>query len=132
VELGGRIVAASSRALRVCETASPPVYYVPPEDVQAAALWPASHRSFCEWKGTARYWDARIGSLRIARVAWSYPSPDTGFEALRDHLAFYPGRVDGCFLDGVRVTAQAGGFYGGWITPEIVGPFKGGPGSEGW
>lgn len=132
VELGGRILAASGRALRVCETASPPVYYVPPEDVLAGALLPDSHRSHCEWKGAARYWNARLGSRRIAQVAWSYPAPDAGFEALRDHLAFYPGRVDGCFLDGVRVTPQAGRFYGGWITPEIVGPFKGSPGSEGW
>lgn len=132
VELGGRILAASHRALRVCETASPPAYYVPPEDVRAGSLLPALHHSDCEWKGAARYWNVRLGARIVSNVAWSYPAPEAGFEALRDHLAFHPGRVDGCFLDGVRVTPQAGEFYGGWITAEIVGPFKGGPGSEGW
>ncbi len=132
VELGGVVLAASPRALRVLETASPPVYYVPAEDVRREHLEPSSHQSFCEWKGVARYWSARVGDRFVPEVAWSYPTPDPGFEALRDCIAFYPGRVDACFLGDERVTPQAGSFYGGWVTSAIVGPFKGEPGTEGW
>jgi len=132
VVLGGEVLAESDRALRVCETASPPTVYVPREDVRVERLEPSARRSFCEWKGEARYWSARAGECRVADVAWSYPRPEPGFEALRDHLAFYPARVDACFLDDEAVEAQAGRFYGGWVTREIVGPFKGEPGTEGW
>jgi len=132
VELGDEIVADSTRALRVCETASPPVYYVPAEDVRMAFLEPSDERSFCEWKGAARYWNLRVGGRIVPAAAWSYPTPDAGFAELRNALAFYPGRVDGCFLDDERVRPQAGEFYGGWVTDEIVGPFKGEPGTEGW
>ena len=89
-------------------------------------------RTFCEWKGEARYWDARAGDRTVREVAWSYSRPEPGFEALRDHLAFYPGRVDACFVGEARVKPQAGDFYGGWITPGLLGPFKGEPGTEGW
>jgi len=132
VVLAGAVVAESARALRVCETASPPVYYLPPEDVRRDRLEPSRRRSFCEWKGEACYWSLRVGERFVPDAAWSYPTPDPDFVALRDHLAFYPGRVDGCFLDGERVRPQAGDFYGGWVTDEIVGPFKGEPGTEGW
>jgi len=132
VELAGEVVAESTRALRVCETASPPVYYVPPEDVRRECIEPSERRSYCEWKGAAVYWDVRVGERLVRDAAWSYPEPDAPFAALRDHLAFYPGRLDGCFLDGERVRPQAGDFYGGWVTDEIVGPFKGEPGTEGW
>lgn len=127
----GREVARSERALRVCETASPPVYYVPPEDVDRAVLVPSDRTSFCEWKGRARYWSVRAEGRVVADAAWSYPQPDAGFEPLRDFLAFYPGRVE-AWLGEERVRPQAGDFYGGWVTSEIVGPFKGEPGTERW
>jgi uncharacterized protein (DUF427 family) len=141
VELGGRVIAESDRALRVCETASPPVYYVPREDVLPGVLEDSDTTTFCEWKGRARYFSARLdgldgldgpGGRLVPDVAWGYPRPEPGFEALRDHVAFYPGRVDACWLGEERVAPQAGPFYGGWVTAEIVGPYKGEPGTEGW
>jgi uncharacterized protein (DUF427 family) len=132
VVLGGVTIADTTHALRVCETASPPTYYVPPDDVLPGALAPAAGQSLCEWKGTARYWTARAGDRVATRAAWSYPSPYPDFVALRDHLAFYPGRVDACFVGDEQVRPQAGAFYGGWITASLVGPFKGEPGTEGW
>jgi len=132
VELGGELLAESARALRVCATASPPVYYVPRADVRADGLEPSPRRSFCEWKGEARYWHARAGGRFAADAAWSYPAPDAGFAALADHVAFYPGRVDACWLGDERVEPQAGDFYGGWVTADVLGPFKGDPGTEGW
>ncbi|MBW2317029.1 MAG: DUF427 domain-containing protein [Deltaproteobacteria bacterium] len=132
IELAGEVLAASERALRVCETSSPPVYYVPIADTCSEWLSPSARRSGCEWKGVAHYWNVCVGDRRVADVAWSYPQPDTGFDSLRGHLAFYPGRVDACYLGDERVRPQAGDFYGGWVTAEIVGPFKGEPGTEGW
>jgi uncharacterized protein (DUF427 family) len=132
VVLGGVTIADSVRALRVCETASPPTYYVPPDDVLPGVLEPAAGQSVCEWKGAARYWTARAGDRVAPRAAWSYPSPRPDFVALRDHVAFYPGRVDACLVGDEPVRPQAGGFYGGWITANLVGPFKGEPGTEGW
>ncbi len=132
VELGGRVLAASTRALRVVETASPPAYYVPPGDVDTSCLEPSPLESFCEWKGLARYHHLRVGSRFARDAAWSYPEPEAGFHALRDHLAFYPGRVDACFLGRERVRPQPGPFYGGWVTGAIKGPFKGEPGTEAW
>ncbi len=136
VDFAGRTIADSARALRVVETAGAPVYYIPRDDVAMDCLEPAAGWSLCEWKGIARYWDLVAGDRRSEAAAWSYPDPLTdlgqGYERLRDHLAFYPGRVDTCWLDDEPVTAQPGGFYGGWVTPRIVGPIKGLPGSEGW
>jgi uncharacterized protein (DUF427 family) len=132
VEVGGVALADSVRAVRVCETASPPTYYIPPADVRLDWLEPAGGASWCEWKGAARYWTVRAGERRLVRAAWSYADPSPGYEALRDHLAFYPGRVDGCFVGDERVEPQPGGFYGGWITARVVGPFKGEPGTEWW
>ncbi len=132
VELAGRVVARSDRALRVAETASPPVYYVPRDDVDESVLVANEAESFCEWKGLARYHDLRVGERVAERAAWSYPTPDPEYAALRDHLAFYPGRVDACYLGDERVRPQPGPFYGGWVTDEIKGPFKGEPGTEGW
>jgi uncharacterized protein (DUF427 family) len=131
VRAGDTIVARSTRCLRVLETASPPTIYVPPADVALELFAIARGQSHCEWKGEARYWTADVAGIRIERAAWSYPSPLPAYAALRDHLAFYPAKV-ACFVDGRRVLAQPGGFYGGWITPEIVGPFKGDRGTEGW
>jgi uncharacterized protein (DUF427 family) len=132
VALSGAVLADSRRALRVLETASPPTYYVPPADVRGDLLAPASGSTLCEWKGLARYWSVRVGDREIARAAWSYPEPFEGFEGLRDHLAFFPGRVDACQLDEEPVRAQPGAYYGGWISSDVVGPFKGEPGTEHW
>lgn len=128
----GHLVAETRTALRVLETSHPPVYYLPPEDVDRSLLEPAGGGSFCEWKGVARYWDLVIGEMRLAQVAWSYPKPIAEFRALVDHLAFYAAPLDECLVDGEQVEPQPGGFYGGWITSDIAGPFKGGPGTTGW
>lgn len=132
VEFGGTLVADTRRALRVLETAGAPVWYVPAEDVRLDLLVPTERRSVCEWKGVARYHDLRVGDRASRAAAWSYPQPAAGYEALRDHVAFYAGRVDAATVDGEPVMPQPGGFYGGWVTPDVVGPFKGEPGSEGW
>jgi len=129
VELGGQTLADSERAWRVLETSHPPTIYVPPEDVRMELLTPSDTRStWCEFKGSARYFDA--GGVRA--VAWTFPDPTRGYEALRDHLAFFPGRVDAAWLDDERVQAQESDFYGGWITADLVGPFKGPTGTLGW
>jgi uncharacterized protein (DUF427 family) len=132
VEFDGVILAETSRACRVLETSHPPTYYIPQADVKMELLRPNATRSFCEFKGEARYWDIRHGSRISIAAAWSYPLPSQAYSVLRDHLAFYPHRVDGCFVDGERVQAQKGDFYGGWITSNLAGPFKGGPGTSGW
>ncbi|MEU9078412.1 DUF427 domain-containing protein [Kitasatospora sp. NPDC004745] len=132
VRFAGMLVASSSRALRVLETSHPPVYYLPPADVATGLLTEGRGVSVCEWKGLARYWDLRVGPRLAPSAAWSYPDPLPGYRALRDFLAFYPGRVDDCTVDGEAVLAQEGDFYGGWITSEITGPFKGGAGTAGW
>jgi uncharacterized protein (DUF427 family) len=114
------------------ETSHPPVYYIPPEDVRHEYLFEVDGTSVCEWKGRAKYHTVRVGHRRAERAAWSYPEPRAGYEAIRDHVAFYAGPMDACTVDGERVEPQPGGFYGGWITAEVVGPFKGGPGTTGW
>ncbi len=132
VELGGRVLADTVRAIRVCETSHPPVYYVPRDDVAVEFLERAAGSSWCEWKGAATYWDAVVDGRRYPGVAWSYEDPVEGYTALRGAVAFYPSRVDRALVDGETVRAQAGDFYGGWITDEVVGPFKGDPGTWGW
>ncbi len=132
VLLGDRVIAESSRAKRVLETSHPPVYYLPLEDVATGVLSPTSRTTICEFKGAARYYTVRGGSRVEENAAWSYPLPSPGFEALADHVAFYPGRMDECTIDGERVRAQAGDFYGGWITSDIGGPFKGAAGTSSW
>lgn len=132
VELEGRTVADTTRALRVCETASSPVYYVPPADIEMAHMELSVRTSFCEWKGLASYWSVRVGSRQVKDAAWSYPDPDPGFEDIRDYIAFYPRRMDACWVGQDQATPQPGFYYGGWVTPDLVGPFKGSPGSESW
>jgi uncharacterized protein (DUF427 family) len=128
----GRVIAESTRAIRVLETSHPPVWYVPPEDVRLERLEATTRRTVCEFKGEASYY--RIGSDASAArdVAWTYHAPLSGYESIRDYIAFYPGRVDEALIDDEHVEAQAGDFYGGWITSEITGPFKGGAGTTGW
>jgi len=133
VVLGGETVAESDRALRVLETASPPAIYIPRDDVRPGVLSEATgHQTFCEWKGTAGYHDVAAGGSTAENAAWFYAEPKEGYEQLEGHVAFNAGRVDACFLDDEQVTPQPGSFYGGWITSELDGPFKGAPGSEGW
>ena len=132
VVLGGEAIADTTSGWRVLETSHPPVYYLPRSDIRPGALVAAPGRSFCEWKGTATYFDV-IGGDKCARAAaWSYPDPTAAFLPIRDHVAFYPSRMDSCLLDDEQARAQPGGFYGGWITSGIVGPFKGEPGTQGW
>jgi uncharacterized protein (DUF427 family) len=130
VYYGDQMIASSSTIFRVLETASPPTFYIPPADVYLELLSFAAGRSICEWKGTAQYW-ALSSNPDYGVVAWSYPDPAPSFSRIRDCLAFYPAAVK-CFVAGERVRAQPGRFYGGWITDEIVGPFKGEPGTEHW
>jgi uncharacterized protein (DUF427 family) len=133
VELAGEVLAESTHALRVLETSHPPTIYVPPTDVRRNLLADGDARStWCEFKGAARYLDAIVAGRRFTAVGWCYPNPAPEYEALRDHVAFYPGRVDAAWLDDERVHAQVGDFYGGWITSDLVGPFKGPPGTFAW
>ena len=131
VRWGGLEVARTHAAWAVRETAHPPTFYLPLADVQPGLLQPAGGGSFCEWKGPARYWDLVDGTRRLAQVAWSYPHPLPGAEPLADCVAFYAHDLD-CSVGGATVTPQPGAFYGGWITPDLAGPFKGEPGSAGW
>lgn len=132
VEFAGAVVAETAAGLRVLETSHPPVYYFPPDSVRREFLLPSPGRSFCEWKGEARYVSLDVAGRRSEAAGWFYPAPTLGFEALKDCIAFYASRVDAAFVGEEKVTAQAGDFYGGWITPRIVGPFKGPPGTRGW
>ncbi|MER5963562.1 DUF427 domain-containing protein [Streptomyces sp. NPDC002057] len=131
VRVGSVVVAATTTAFRLLETSHPPVFYFPPSDVRMEFLRPNAARTVCEWKGVAGYWDVVVGSSVVVSAAWSYERPLGAYEALRGHVAFYPSKVL-CSVDGVAVESQEGDFYGGWITDEITGPFKGGPGSWGW
>jgi uncharacterized protein (DUF427 family) len=132
VVVDGETLADTRRGLRVLETAGPPVYYVPREDVRMVRMIPSPRRTTCEWKGEAGYWTFRDGDREIRDVAWSYDAPKPAFESIRGHLAFYAGRVDEAWVGDERARPQPGRFYGGWVTSRIVGPFKGEPGSEGW
>ena len=124
VMVDGELIADSIRAVRVLETSHPPVWYIPPDDVRMGMLDNSTTSTFCEWKGTATYWTLRTGGRTVEDIAWSYEQPIPDFESLRGYLAFYPSRVDACYIDDELVTPQPGDFYGGWITSEIVGPFK--------
>ena len=132
VRIGGREVARSTRAVRVCETSHPPVFYVPVDDVAPGVLLRGDGASWCEFKGSATYWDAVVDGVRTPAVGWSYERPTPGYEQLTGAVAFYPSRIEAATVDGETVRAQAGDFYGGWITDDVVGPFKGEPGTRGW
>ena len=128
----GQTLAKSSRSWRVLETSHPPVYYVPLEDINGDLLKISAQTSFCEWKGVAHYYTVASGDVIARDAGWYYPDPTPEFAPIANYVAFYPLRMDACFVDGERVQAQPGDFYGGWITADIVGPFKGGAGSQGW
>jgi uncharacterized protein (DUF427 family) len=133
VVVAGVVVADSAAALRVLETSHPPTIYVPPDDLLDGALVASGARStVCEWKGRATYLDVVAGERRVQAAAWTYRDPSSAYAALRDHVAFFPGRVDAAWLGDEQVVAQEGDFYGGWITSDLVGPFKGAAGTRGW
>jgi uncharacterized protein (DUF427 family) len=132
IEHRGVLIADTRSAVRTLETSHPPSWYLPLVDLTPGLLRRSERRSFCEWKGQAVYWHLAIGDALLRDVAWSYPEPTPAFAALRDHLAFYAGPLDRCTVDGERVAPQPGDFYGGWITADLAGPFKGVPGSMGW
>jgi uncharacterized protein (DUF427 family) len=132
VEFGGRTIADSSRAYRVLETSHPPSYYLPPDDILVDCLVRSRRSSYCEWKGMAHYFDVTAGGSMAADAAWGYHTPNRAFRRIAGYVAFYAGAMDLCLVDDVVVKPQPGDVYGGWITPEMVGPFKGEPGTQDW
>ena len=132
VRVGGVEVAGTNDAFRVLETSHPPGYYIPADDVRTDLLVAESRTTVCEWKGVATYWAISVGDRDIESVAWMYPDPLEPYRSIAGYFSFYPGKVDEATVGGERVRPQAGGFYGGWILDEIVGPFKGEPGTLGW
>lgn len=132
VELGGRQIAATSSAFRICETSHPPTYYLPVGAFADGVLRPVRGMTCCEWKGAASYFDVVTPERTVAAGAWTYESPQPRYLAIVDHVAVYPGKMDRCLLDGEEVQAQEGDFYGGWITSRVTGPFKGGRGTSTW
>ena len=129
VQESGVKIAETTRSIKICETASPPTFYLPEKDVDQTTLLPCAGSSFCEWKGRAVYWATKTNPSEP--IGWSYPDPSSNFAVLKNYYSFYPNKVE-CFLDGERVKGQPGGFYGGWVTKEIIGPYKGEPGTSGW
>ncbi len=132
VELGAVEVCRTTSSLLLLETSHPPSYYLPLSDWSPGVLVPAPGSSSCEWKGEASYFDVVVGDRVAVASAWTYLTPNPRYAVLLDHVAVYPGRMDRCTVDGEVVVPQDGGFYGGWVTSAVVGPFKGGPGSWGW
>lgn len=128
----GIVLAETRRGVRTLETSHPPSYYFPRDDIAMQLLQASPRRSTCEWKGQASYFHVAIGGEVFADVGWSYASPTEGFMTLQNHVAFYAGPFEDCFVDGEKVVPQPGGFYGGWITSHVAGPFKGVPGSMFW
>jgi uncharacterized protein (DUF427 family) len=132
IVLNDRVIADTTAGYRVLETSHPPVYYLPPNDIRMEYLHATQRGSFCEWKGNAIYYHVVVDDRRIENAAWAYPSPTAKFQPIAGYLAFYAQLMDACYVDRELVTPQPGGFYGGWITQDIVGPFKGVSGSWGW
>jgi uncharacterized protein (DUF427 family) len=132
IEFGGRVVVDTRRAVRVLETSHPPSWYLPLDDVAPGVLRDNPRRTFCEFKGAAAYFDVVAGDRTEVAAAWTYPDPASGYERLRGMVAVYPGRMDRCLVDDVEVRAVQGDFYGGWVTPDVVGPFKGEVAGSNW
>jgi len=132
VEFADKVIAETNKSYKVMETSSPPCYYIAQDDINMDCLFKSAYKTLCEWKGSARYWSIRIGDKISKNAGWSYPKPWEGFEDIKDYIAFFAGRVDGCYIGDEKVVPQSGDFYGGWITSNIVGPFKGDPGTEHW
>lgn len=132
VIFNGVVIADTHSSKRVLETSHPPVYYLPPDDIQMSYLVKVAKASWCEWKGQANYYTVAVGDKQAREAAWFYPNPTPAFAALQNYVAFYASRMDACYVNGELVQPQPGDFYGGWITQEIVGPFKGSAGTWGW
>ena len=132
IELGGQVVCRTDESWQILETSHPPTYYLPRHAFSPGTLSEAAGSSICEWKGAARYLDVHGGGAVAGRAAWYYPNPAKRYQALTDHVAVYAGAMDRCLVGDVQVEPQPGGFYGGWVTPELAGPFKGVPDSAGW
>ncbi len=132
VQFAGRVIADTQEGLQLCETASPPTYYFPPQAIAEGVLEPSRHRSLCEWKGQARYFDVVVGRARAPNAAWCYPAARAPFEALAGWIAFMPGMMEACYVGDEQARPQPGRFYGGWITDDLTGPFKGEPGTLYW
>ncbi|MDV2984215.1 UNVERIFIED_CONTAM: DUF427 domain-containing protein [Methylobacteriaceae bacterium AG10] len=132
VILGGRTIAATTAGFRVLETSHPPTYYFPPQDIADGVLGAPRRAGLCEWKGRAVLFDVTGGDATAPGAAWAYPDPTPGFRPIAGYVAFYAGPMEACLVGDVGAEPQPGGFYGGWITPGLVGPFKGGPGTMGW
>ncbi|MGB3766400.1 MAG: DUF427 domain-containing protein [Phormidesmis sp.] len=127
-----QLIVDTRRSKRILETSHPPNYYIPLDDIKTEYLKPSDRTSYCEWKGQAHYYSLQVGDRQAKDVAWYYPQISPSYVALTEHVGFYPGPMDTCYVDDEKVEPQAGSFYAGWITQDIVGPFKGGPGSWGW
>ncbi len=136
VELGGEVIASINKgthqAWRVLETSHPPAYYLPRVAFAPGALRDAPGASWCEWKGEASYYDLVGGATVARKAAWTYRNPTPGFAAIAGAIAVMAAQVDRCTVNGEVVVPQPGGFYGGWITSWVTGPFKGVAGSMGW
>lgn len=132
VVFNGEVIADTDRAMRVLETSHPPVYYIPLEDIRQEYLIPSARSTFCEWKGSGSYYTVAVGDKQATDVAWYYANPTPAFADIKNYVAFYAAPMDACYVDGEKVIPQPGGFYGGWVTKDVVGPFKGEPGSWGW
>ncbi|HEY8383496.1 MAG TPA: DUF427 domain-containing protein [Microvirga sp.] len=132
VVFDGRVIADTLSGYRVLETSHPPTYYLPPSDISTGVLVPAPGTSHCEWKGRASYFTVIGPTRRAERAAWAYAQPTPPFQAIAGYMAFYAALMDACFVGEEKATPQPGGFYGGWVTNTVVGPFKGEPGSQGW
>lgn len=132
VEYNREVVADSIKAVKVLETSHPPVFYIPGSDIDLAYLYPTTSTSWCEFKGRAAYWTVAVGEREAIDSVWGYPTPVETHAELAGRFAFYPSKMDRCTVDGIVVESQQGDFYGGWVTPEVVGPFKGAPGTRGW
>lgn len=126
VVFNGVVLADTQQAKRILETSHPPVYYIPPVDIKMEYLTPTQRATFCEWKGTASYYTIKVAGKTLPNAAWYYPRPNAEYADLKDYVAFYPGLMEACYVNGEPVQPQPGDFYGGWITKDIVGPFKGG------
>ena len=132
VVLDGRVIARTTQGWRVLETSHPPTYYLPADAFEEGVLRPADGSSWCEWKGAASYFDLVAGDVVAARAGWTYPDPTSAFVEIAGAIAVMPGRVERCLVDGEVVRPQPGDFYGGWVTNNVIGPFKGEPGTMGW
>jgi len=126
------VIADTHKAKRILETSHPPVYYIPSHDIQIQCLIHSPLTSWCEFKGRAQYYTVVVNKKKSTNAAWYYPDPTPHFSGLKDHVAFYPGLMDACEVNGEKVKAQEGDFYGGWITKNIIGPFKGEAGTRCW